>query len=445
MARYERGYARGERLAELLRRILADELIRIGDETLELVAITGVKTDRDLNFATVYFSTLNLDPGEESEIAETLAAYRRRFGEAIGSESRLRRVPRLSFSPDPAMHSGARVEAVLRGMGEGGSPQPLDAGDPAAPPQQGPEQVEAVEAPPADGGIVREVPKDGFAVVDKEAGCTSHDVVVKARQLLGTRRVGHSGTLDPDATGVLVLGFGKATRLLRFLTDLGKEYEASVLFGVQTTTGDASGELCGQWDMSALGREEASESAGKFIGQISQVPPMVSALKVEGKRLHELAREGRTVERKARTVSVSRFDVLDFEPGERPQARIQVACSSGTYIRTLAEDWGKSLGGGAHLLSLRRTAVGSFSIAEGRPLDSLELLPPAEGLRDYPAIRVDEETARKVSHGRHLPAELAPVRSKSPFAVLSSDGELLAVYELIEGRLKPAVVLAASN
>jgi len=433
MARYERGYERGERLAELLRRILADELVRIGDENLEFVTITGVKTDRDLNFATVYFSTLKLDPGEEADVAEALSGYRRRFGDAVRSESRLRRVPRLSFQPDPAMHAGARVESVLRGMGEGGaSGQPP--GEVAAPMPADESIKESTE---------RDRPQDGFVVVDKEAGCTSHDVVVRVRELLGTGRVGHSGTLDPDATGVLVLGVGKATRLLRFVTALGKEYEAVVVFGAQTTTGDASGDICGQWDMSALSPEEVAKASEDFVGKISQVPPMVSAVKVDGRRLHELAREGRTVERKERTVTVHKLEVLDFQEGERPQAGIRVACSSGTYIRTLAEDLGRSLGGGAHLLSLRRTAVGSFSVQEGCSLDSLEVLPPAEGLRDYPSLNVSEETARKVSHGRHLPVELVSDRSRGPFAVLNDDGELLAVYERSGGRLKPAVVVVS--
>ncbi len=413
----------------MLRRILADELVRIGDENLEFVTITGAKTDRDLNFATVYFSTLKLDPGEEADVAEALSGYRRRFGDAVRSESRLRRVPRLSFQPDPAMHAGARVESVLRGMGEGGA-----SGQP-------PEEVAAPM--PADGSIKRDHPQDGFVVVDKEAGCTSHDVVVRVRELLGIRRVGHSGTLDPDATGVLVLGVGKATRLLRFVTALGKEYEAVVVFGAQTTTGDASGDICGQWDMSALSSEEVSKASEDFVGQISQVPPMVSAVKVEGRRLHELAREGRTVERKERTVTVHKLEMLDFQEGDRPQARMRVACSSGTYIRTLAEDLGRSLGGGAHLLSLRRTAVGSFSVQEGCSLDSLEVLPLAEGLRDYLSLNVSEETARKVSHGRHLPVELVPDRSGGPFAVLNGDGELLAVYERSGGRLKPAVVVVS--
>ncbi len=413
----------------MLRRILADELVRIGDENLEFVTITGAKTDRDLNFATVYFSTLKLDPGEEADVAEALSGYRRRFGDAVRSESRLRRVPRLSFQPDPAMHAGARVESVLRGMGEGGA-----SGQP-------PEEVAAPM--PADGSIKRDHPQDGFVVVDKEAGCTSHDVVVRVRELLGIRRVGHSGTLDPDATGVLVLGVGKATRLLRFVTALGKEYEAVVVFGAQTTTGDASGDICGQWDMSALSSEEVSKASEDFVGQISQVPPMVSAVKVEGRRLHELAREGRTVERKERTVTVHKLEMLDFQEGDRPQARMRVACSSGTYIRTLAEDLGRSLGGGAHLLSLRRTAVGSFSVQEGCSLDSLEVLPLAEGLRDYLSLNVSEETARKVSHGRHLPVELVPDRSGGPFAVLNGDGELLAIYERSGGRLKPAVVVVS--
>ncbi len=449
MARYERGYERGERLGELLRRILADELARIADEELEFVTITGVKTDRELSVATVYFSTLHLDPDEESVAAEVLAGYRRRFGEAVRSESRLKRVPRLVFSPDSSMHSGARIEAILRGMEAAPPPAgrvsahvepntPSKARDTSWPETSVPAAEPSVEEPSTVN------PLGGFAVVDKAAGCTSHDVVARARKLLGVRRVGHAGTLDPDATGVLILGFGKATRLLRFVTALGKEYEAEVVLGAQTTTGDASGEVTQTWDMSRLGRTAASEAARGLLGETSQTPPMVSALKVDGRRLHNLAREGLTVERQPRKVRVSRFDVLDFEAGERPLARIQVACGSGTYVRTLAEDWGRSLGGGAHLRSLRRTAVGSFTVNDGRPVDSLELLPPAVGLRDYPSVSVDDEQARLVSFGRFLPVELA-AEGDGPYAVHNSQGDLLAVYERSGNLLKPAVVLASAG
>src|SRR5690606_18041296 len=173
----------------------------------------------------------------------------------------------------------------------------------------------------------------GIAIVDKPAGWTSHDVVAKARGLLGTRKVGHSGTLDPDATGVLVLGVGRATRLLTFLSGLGKRYVGEVVLGTSTTTLDASGEVTGTWDMSHVDVEDVRRAATGLTGHIDQVPPMVSAKKVDGRRLHELAREGIEVERPPVRVRVDRFEVGEaVEPGVHP---IDVTCSAGTYVRSL--------------------------------------------------------------------------------------------------------------
>jgi tRNA pseudouridine55 synthase len=321
---------------------------------------------------------------------------------------------------------------------------------------------------------------DGLCVVDKEPGWTSHDVVAKARGILGTRKVGHSGTLDPDATGVLLLGVGRATRLLRFLTALGKSYEGEVVLGVETTTLDAAGEVVARHDMAGVDLEQVRRAAAAFVGRIEQVPPMVSAIKVDGRRLHALAREGVEVERAARPVTVHRFEVA---PTDEPHVfRIDVDCSSGTYVRSLAADLGRSLGGGAHLRNLRRTAVGSFTLAEARPLGQLELLALEVTMRDYPALLLDEEHAVAVGHGKRLPAALVPDRVApagtmtggadaavasdvadvtpggdggsggdamtpaghgGPWAVCGPDGSLLAVYERRDGNwLVPAVVLA---
>ena len=229
----------------------------------------------------------------------------------------------------------------------------------------------------------------GVAVVDKPAGWTSHDVVAKARGLLGTRKVGHSGTLDPDATGVLVLGVGRATRLLQFLSGLDKRYAGEVVLGVATTTLDASGEVVGTWDMSGVGLDDVRRAAAGLTGEIDQVPPMVSAKKVEGRRLHELARAGVEVERPPVRVRVDRFEVGEpVEPGVYP---IEVTCSAGTYVRSLAADLGAALGGGAHLRALRRLAVGPFTIEEAVPLEQLapeRLLPPVEALRGRPRATV---------------------------------------------------------
>ena len=174
---------------------------------------------------------------------------------------------------------------------------------------------------------------DGIAIVDKEAGWTSHDVVARARGVLGTRKVGHSGTLDPDATGVLVLGVGRATRLLRFLTLLPKTYTCQILLGTETSTLDASGEVTAEHDMSAVSFEEVVAVTAGLVGEISQVPPMVSAIKVDGRRLYEIAREGGEVKRAARSVTVHRFDVLETDDPGIYEALVE--CSSGTYVRSL--------------------------------------------------------------------------------------------------------------
>ncbi len=282
---------------------------------------------------------------------------------------------------------------------------------------------------------------DGIAVVDKEPGWTSHDVVAKARGILGTRKIGHAGTLDPDATGVLLLGVGRATRLLRYIGDLRKTYTADVVLGVATSSLDASGDVVGEWDMAGVSVEEARAAAAGLTGDILQVPPMVSAIQIGGKRLHDLARQGIEVEREARPVTVHRFDVT--AGGESGVLRVEVECSSGTYVRSLAADLGTALGGGAHLRNLRRTAIGSFTEAEARPLDQVVVLPPAAALRDHASVTVDAEVATVVGHGKVLPADVLGVTGDGPWAVLGEDGALLAVYELHrDGTVKPGVVLS---
>ena len=285
---------------------------------------------------------------------------------------------------------------------------------------------------------------DGVAVVDKPAGWTSHDVVAKARGLLGTRKVGHSGTLDPDATGVLVLGVGRATRLLTFLSGLDKRYVGEVVLGTATTTLDASGEVTGTWDMAGVGLDDVRAAAAGLTGAIDQVPPMVSAKKVEGRRLHEMARAGMEVERTPVPVRVDVFAVGEpVAPGVFP---VEVACSSGTYVRSLAADLGAALGGGAHLRALRRLAVGPYSLDEAVPLADLaaeRLLPPADALRGRPRVVVDDATAALVAHGRVLDSAALGAEGTGPWALLDGDGRLLAVYQAHRaGTVKPAVVLS---
>jgi tRNA pseudouridine55 synthase len=286
---------------------------------------------------------------------------------------------------------------------------------------------------------------DGLAVVDKEPGWTSHDVVAKARGILHTRKIGHSGTLDPDATGVLLLGIGRATRLLRFLDDLPKSYTGEVVLGVETTTLDAGGEVVATHDMSTVTIDQARAAAVDLTGDILQVPPMVSAVKVGGQRLHALARQGIEVERAARPVTVHRLDLTELV-GQPGVLRIDVECSSGTYVRTLAADLGHALGGAAHLRHLRRTAIGRFTVADARPLDDLVVLPMAEVVRNLPAVHADEELAAAVGHGKVLDRAdfgIEPDAAGGRWAVFGPDGALLAVYEAHRGStVKPAVVVA---
>ncbi|HLH29064.1 MAG TPA: tRNA pseudouridine(55) synthase TruB [Acidimicrobiales bacterium] len=290
-------------------------------------------------------------------------------------------------------------------------------------------------------------PPTGLVVVDKQAGWTSHDVVARCRRVFGQRRAGHAGTLDPDATGVLLVGLGRATRLLRFLTGLRKAYVGEVVLGVATSTLDASGEVTGRWDMSSVGLEEVRRAAATLTGPITQVPPMVSAVKVDGRRLHALAREGIEVERAPRPIVVHRFDV---RPGGEPGVfAVEVECSPGTYVRVLAADLGASLGGGAHLRNLRRTAVGSFTVEDARPLDRLsadDVLSPVEALRDLELVVVDDEVVRHVARGLALDRIPLGVTGDGPWGLVDAHDRLLAVYEATDtDRIRPAVVLEAAG
>lgn len=283
---------------------------------------------------------------------------------------------------------------------------------------------------------------DGVLVLDKPSGMTSHDVVDVIRRRFGTRRVGHGGTLDPDATGVLLLGIGKATRFLQFAQSAPKRYEAVCRFGVATATQDASGEVTERRDASRITAADVTEAATKFVGDIDQVPPMVSAVRMGGERLYEKARRGEEVERVARRVTVHELTVGDFRSGEEPEAALDVLCSGGTYIRTLVQDLGAALGVGAHLRDLRRTAVGGFTLADATPLDEVTeaaLLPLEAVVRDLPTVVVSEAEAVLVSHGRSLP-ERGGAPEGAPVAIVS-DGRLFGVYRRRGGVLQPERVV----
>jgi tRNA pseudouridine55 synthase len=301
----------------------------------------------------------------------------------------------------------------------------------------------------------RAVTVDGLVVVDKPPGWTSHDVVARCRKIFGQRKVGHAGTLDPGATGVLLVGLGQATRLLRFISGLSKSYRGEVVLGRATSTLDDEGQTTGDWDMSKVTLDQARAAARDLTGVIWQTVPMVSAVHVGGRRLHELAREGIEVERIPRQVTVQRFevDLVDAPdpptPDGSPVLSVTVECSSGTYVRSLADDLGAALGGGAHLRKLRRLSVGPFSLREACPLDEVgpeRVLTPAMALRGMASVVVPAALERAVGHGQVLDRGQLGLWGEGPWALLGAEagGRLLAVYESHgsnDGRVKPAVVL----
>lgn len=268
---------------------------------------------------------------------------------------------------------------------------------------------------------------DGLVVVDKPAGITSHDVVARVRRLAGTRKVGHAGTLDPMATGVLVLGVDRATRLLGHLMLTDKAYSATVRLGTTTTSDDADGEVVVERPVEGVTSERVREALATMVGEIEQVPSAVSAIKVDGRRAYDRVRAGEDVELAARTV---RVDSIEVTRHEGPEVDIDVRCSSGTYIRAIARDLGELLGCGAHLTALRRTAVGPYGLDVARTLEDLAddfgVLPIAEAARAaFPVLDLDEAQAADVRFGRRLALEL----EAQPCAVFAPDGTFLALYE----------------
>ncbi|HJQ31768.1 MAG TPA: tRNA pseudouridine(55) synthase TruB [Pyrinomonadaceae bacterium] len=320
---------------------------------------------------------------------------------------------------------------------------------------------------------------DGILIIDKPAGWTSHDVVARARRVLREKRVGHTGTLDPFATGVLVLLVGRATRLAQFLSGAEKEYEATIRLGYATDTGDLTGERRdaaagtgedvdegraevdeGRADCASLGLEELEAALAPLRGEIEQVPPMYSAKKVAGKKLYELARKGEEVERKAVRVSVSEFEIVADEDGSFLKSnedgtcdvRARVVCSAGTYVRALAESVGENLGTGAHLAALRRTRAGEFRLESALGLEELQkiveaggefLRPPETALPHLPSAHLRAVEAGRLRHGA---AVSSPLKTEDGAHVLvfEEGGALLAVavYDAASGLLRPRVMLA---
>jgi tRNA pseudouridine55 synthase len=276
---------------------------------------------------------------------------------------------------------------------------------------------------------------EGLLLVDKPGGMTSHDVVDVVRRRLGTKKVGHAGTLDPMATGLLLVGVGRATRLLRFLSDLPKTYEGTMRLGVETTTLDAEGEIVREAEVTAA-RSDVEQAMRALEGESMQRPPAYSAVKVGGRKLYEAARAGEQLEAEPRSIRVDAFDLLGFDS---PDATFRVACSTGTYVRVLAADVGAALSCGAHLTSLRRTAIGPFRASDASPPEGPgDPLPAEDAVRHLPRLDLEAEEAVAASHGRPLgPAGLA-----GPYGVFDPVGRLIGVYEDDGPKARPQVVLA---
>ena len=299
---------------------------------------------------------------------------------------------------------------------------------------------------------------DGILIIDKPAEWTSHDVVAKLRNLLKIRRIGHTGTLDPFATGVLVVCLNRATRLVQFLTGHDKEYLATMRLGETTDTGDLTGEPAGPpIDAGGITEAQIREALDQFRGVISQVPPMYSAKKVAGKKLYELAREGKEVERAPVEVEIKSIELLDLHPpGLTMDVTIRVLCSAGTYIRTLAEDIGKKLGVGAHLIALRRIRAGRCGIEQATTLEQIiglsaagkvgEIVLPMTQVLDFAELPIDEEEMQAICHGRSI-RRSGPWADRERVSLCDSGRNLMAIAEYVEEEqaLAPRIVLSSTG
>jgi tRNA pseudouridine55 synthase len=290
--------------------------------------------------------------------------------------------------------------------------------------------------------------RSGILLVDKPAGFTSHDVVARTRRLAGTRKVGHAGTLDPMATGLLILGLNSSTRLLTYLVGLDKEYFATIRLGASTTTDDADGQLvaaAAPEKVAAITTTMLEEQLARLTGPIQQVPSSVSAIKVDGKRAYARVRAGESVALPARSVTVSTFELIRQrrEP-EHLDLDVRVECSSGTYIRALARDLGAALGVGGHLVALRRTRIGPFGIADAAPLDDLDpaarlIHPAAAASALFPTLTLDAGQVTDLMHGKKIEIDRRSDADQSPMAALAPDGRLVGLITVFGTTAKPLV------
>lgn len=295
---------------------------------------------------------------------------------------------------------------------------------------------------------------DGLLVLDKPSGCTSHDCVARVRRLYGERRVGHAGTLDPAATGVLVLGLGRVTRLLEYVSEGEKAYLGTVVFGIETDTHDADGRITSERDASGLDEAAVRAALAAFVGRIPQVPPVVSAKRIGGQRLHVLHRRGLSPDLPAVEVEIRSLELVEFHAGAAPRATLEVVCGAGTYVRALARDLGAALGVGAHLATLRRTRVGRFTLADAIALAALadlsleervaRLRPAADAVAHLPQVTAGAAAVEAVRNGRCIGSGelLSPLPEEDPVAVLDPSGALLAIAVHHGDGLQPRKVLA---
>lgn len=281
------------------------------------------------------------------------------------------------------------------------------------------------------------IQESGFLIVDKPTGMTSHDVVAKVRKRFGTKRVGHAGTLDPMATGVLVIGINDATKFLQFIVEGRKRYIAIIRLGIATVTDDKEGEVISTSEWTSISDEQINEILGSFVGSIKQVPSSVSAIKVQGERAYDLVRAGKEVSLEPREVTIHDLKVLAIHRGENLDIDIDVSCSAGTYIRAIARDLGNQLGVGGHLIELRRIEVAPFALSDSENWESAPLIPLADSITKVMPIRaLTFEEVSEIKFGRQI------VKSESHGAVagIAPNGEVVAILENRGDRAQPVSV-----
>ncbi len=408
---------RVRKIADRIHVIVAEMLERkIKDPRLGFVTVTDVRVSGDSQHASVFWTAL----GEETEVESSAAALESAKGlirSEVGKQLGMRLVPTLEFIRDALPETARHLDEVLAQarasdeavaaqraggdvrLGRGPVPQAAS-GRRGARRGRGRVSDSAPSAPAPATGPAPAAPH-GLVVVDKPGGLTSHGVVARVRRLAGTRKVGHAGTLDPMATGVLVLGVGRATRLLGHLMLTEKAYDATILLGRSTTTDDAEGEVVAEHDVSGLTEEAVRRELARFVGEIDQVPTAVSAIKVDGRRAYERVRAGEEVVLKSRRVTVHELEVVEMA---LPEVRVRMRCSSGTYVRAIARDLGDALGVGGHLTALRRTAVGPFDLAQARTLEA------ARGRDDAGADRAGRPRVLPGGRPDRVPGAGGPLR-----------------------------------